>query len=81
MSIQQSENLCGHIQTLFANFEVFKQVFPSYFGTQTQNEESNGDFSDSDDISLDNEPINTDDQYIPDIAQSEMISEFLFIHC
>ena len=30
-SIQQSQHLCGHIQTLFANFEIVSGLFPDCF--------------------------------------------------
>ena len=42
-SIQQCENLCGHIQTLFANFEVLSELFPDYFVTSDGNSEANED--------------------------------------
>lgn len=36
-SIHQSQHLCGHIQTLFANFEIVSELFPTYFNESETN--------------------------------------------
>ena len=39
VSIEQNQDLCGHIQTLFANFEIVNEMFPEYFSTTGVNDE------------------------------------------
>ena len=40
ISIDQNSHLCGHIKTLFANFEVMEQLFPQYFQTKHSEEKN-----------------------------------------
>lgn len=42
VSMQNQDNLCLHIQTLFANFEILEGLFPDYFGSSvvTDNEDA-----------------------------------------
>ena len=37
--MEQNQDLCGHIQTLFANFEIVNEMFPEYFSTTGVNDE------------------------------------------
>ena len=39
-SIQNTENLCGHIHTLLANLEILEGLFPHYFNTTLQDDTS-----------------------------------------
>lgn len=42
VSVQmEGQNLCGHIKTLYANMEILKELFPLYFSTHEELEESN----------------------------------------
>ena len=38
INITNSQDLCGHIHTLYANAEILKELFPMYFGSDTNNE-------------------------------------------
>ena len=40
---KSSENHCGHIQTLFANFEIVSELFPHYFVANDASDEENED--------------------------------------
>ena len=62
ISIQQNTNLCGHIQTLFANFEVMENLFPMYFSAcdvEELQEEERGYIPDSECNNVEDQPINT----------------------
>ena len=70
VKIQQSHSLCGHIQTLFANFEIMKELFPDYFGSSCNTTE------DSDDTNYDLTfastcDINTQDEYIDETTHED----------
>ena len=43
ISIQNSDNFCGHINTLYANIEILKELFPLYFG---KNDDDTDDIAD-----------------------------------
>ena len=72
-SIQQCENLCGLIQTLFANFEVVSELFPDYFVTNDGNSEANEDvcYGDSFAPELDANNINMEDQLVNTVSQED----------
>ena len=65
INIQESQYFCGHIQTLFANFEIVKELFPEYFNTPMNSEEEDetvtlaGIASISSDVNIDDEVIHT----------------------
>ena len=72
ISIEQCHSLCGHIHTLFANFELLQQLFPLYFCAPLQSHEDNGENCDSEDIPLDQDTLNMDDISIPDISPPQV---------
>ena len=64
VSIQQNEGLCEHINTLFANFEVVQKLFPDYFRTDENTEES-----EEDPLYLPTSIINSSDVHIQDTSE------------
>ena len=73
ISIQQSEYVCGHLQTLFANFEIVNELFPDYFGANESPEanddncDANQDFTQE----MGANDINMEDQLLQRVPQDD----------
>ena len=73
MSIQNTENLCGHIHTLFANLEILEGLFPHYFNSTLQEDMSEIEtesYSGSEDLLQD--PINTEDNELSEATSTQV---------
>ena len=70
ISIQQSHSWCGHIQTLFANFEIMKELFPDYFGSSCNTTEDSNDTS-YDLTFASTCDINTQDEFIDETTHED----------
>ena len=51
ISIDQTQDICGHIHTLYANLEVLKQMFPIYFSMPEMFDDCNQPDGSSDQVS------------------------------
>ena len=71
ISIQETQNLCGHIHTLFANFEILIKLFPEYFSSNSQ--DANEDVFYGNNLPQDilTNDINVEDQLVRTISQEE----------
>lgn len=66
INTQQSDEFCGHIQTLLANFELIEELFPEYF---------NGEDFPQDNITnslTSSNDINMDDQSLDNLAKEDI---------
>ena len=74
-SIQNTENLCGHIHTLFANLEILEKHFPHYFNSTFQDNSNSmietESYSGSEDISQGT--INTEDNELSEATSTQVI--------
>ena len=75
-SIQYTENLCGHIHTLFANLEVLEGLFPHYFNTTLQEDASSVIESDAYVASAESLQLNTEDNGLSDTSCSQVRKSF-----
>ena len=67
MSINQSQELCGHIQTLFGNFEIVRELFPAYFCFCENNIEVDNIASNNNSVNN----INLEDEVVDSISRED----------
>ena len=68
IGIEQSQSHCGHIQTLFANFEIVTSLFPDFFATGSDDEESEDAFCSDDFRQQQNTDVNIEDDLVDRVA-------------
>ena len=74
ISISQNTNLCGHIQTVFANFEILENIFPHYFKSNNSHKEDET----CELLTIPNESINVDDQ--PISTENDKVNIYIYIY-
>ena len=68
INIQESQNFCGHIQTLLANIEILNEMFPEYFTSSSPIEEDDEDMNEITSVSSD---VNIDDEIVHSVFHEE----------
>ena len=72
ISIQQSEYVCGHLQTLLANFELVNELFPDYFvASETPEANDNCDANQDFTQEMGANDINMEDQLLQRVPQDD----------